>query len=238
LPLFPPLEASRYLGSPEQFRSLLFGLRRPPALVHPLPGAPRIAALLPGFRQSRRLRVFADGFGRKLARFRPQVLAGSPARLEQLAQALKRGALRMPPPTHALLVLVRPDEPLLTEEQRWRLWSLFRVPVFQELVGFDGQVIAWECEAHCGLHLVEEAAIIEAAQTGATHPLLLTSLTDTVHPLIRLATAWSAYLTQRLCGCGQKGQRMLPASDGVRQSSPEQGRGETAARLAMKAVVC
>jgi hypothetical protein len=208
----PVLEPDLYLRQPERFASQLG--RRPELarLTHPLPGKPRIAVLAEGFERSWRVRIFPNGFRNGLARFRPEVVAGSPERLEQLAQARRDGLLSAGP-THALLALVRPNQSLLDEEQRDRLWEVFRVPVFQQIIGFDGELLAWECEAHSGLHTVEDAAIFEACGPHATPKLLVTSLTDLAFPMIRLATPWRGHLTRRLCGCGHPGERIVFRQD-------------------------
>ncbi len=55
--------------------------------------------------------------------------------------------------THALIVLARPADELLTVEQRQQLWRAFRVPVFEQVIGEHGVLLAAECEAHAGLHI-------------------------------------------------------------------------------------
>ena len=44
--------------------------------------------------------------------------------------------------------------PAITDRHRDLLWRAFRVPVFEQLRNWEGEVIARECEAHDGLHLV------------------------------------------------------------------------------------
>ena len=64
-------------------------------------------------------------------------------------------ALTAEPPalTHALIVLARPTDMLLTNADRDQLWRAFRVPVFEQLIGAQGDRLAAECEAHDGLHV-------------------------------------------------------------------------------------
>ncbi|MCS7316253.1 MAG: hypothetical protein NZ554_12335, partial [Bryobacteraceae bacterium] len=144
-----------------------------------------------------------------LIRFGPQVLAGPLRRLEQLAREFGPVPSGLLAAVHALIVLVRPHEPLLDETGRARLWELFQAPVYQQVVGFDGRLLAWECEAHEGLHLVAEHAIAESCGGAAGGPLLLTSLTDRNFPMLRLKTPWPAALIHSLCGCGQPGERIF-----------------------------
>jgi hypothetical protein len=130
------------------------------SFVYPIPPAPRTAVLVPWFAKedrSRKLfvRLFADGWGGEAAAFAPAALAGT---LEQLC-ALDRHMV--PSLTHALIVLGRPGMDRLTEENRDRLWRAFRVPVFEQIIGKSGELLAAECEAHDGLHVESRRLPIE-----------------------------------------------------------------------------
>jgi hypothetical protein len=91
--------------------------------------------------------VVRDGWDAAAAAFAPNAIAATWPQLEALLPE------RIPSLTHALIVLARPGELLLTAEQRERLWKAFRVPVFQQVVTRSGVLLAAECEAHDGLHL-------------------------------------------------------------------------------------
>ena len=75
-----------------------------------------------------------------------------------------------------------------------------------QYLGADGSLLAWECEAHDGLHTVEENAIIEQSPDSE---LILTSLTDRRRPTIRLVTSLAARLDSGACECGQPGPRLI-----------------------------
>ncbi len=45
----------------------------------------------------------------------------------------------------------------MTEADRENLWSAFRVPVFEQVIGKSGKLLAAECEAHDGLHIASPA---------------------------------------------------------------------------------
>lgn len=216
----PEIEADLYLAYPERFCSPAGDRRRPIVLTHPLPGKPRIAVLTGGFRTSHRIRCFPNGLDGSLARFRPQIIAGPPARLEQLGQAIGQGVPGVSP-THGVLVLLHPDQPLLGPEPRARLWAWFGVPVFQQVLGFDGELLAWECEAHSGLHIVEEAAMVETRESAAGPGILLSSLTDLGRPMLRLLTPWQGLITRRVCGCGRPGERIVHVEERVRRGRDE-----------------
>ena len=49
--------------------------------------------------------------------------------------------------------LRRPGARRLTENDRESLWRDFRLPVFEQIIGPSGDLLAAECEAHDGLHV-------------------------------------------------------------------------------------
>jgi hypothetical protein len=120
---------------------------RKPAFVYPIPPAPRTAVLIPGFRSRGKVRLFADGWSAKAARFKPQAIAGTLAQFEAIAATDISVS-------HAIIVIGRCDDARLTEADREKLWTRFRVPVFEQIVGEDRKLLAAECEAHFGLHVV------------------------------------------------------------------------------------
>lgn len=131
---------------------------------YPLGTAPRTAILGPWFKTPNgRVRVFSGGWCQAAAAFNPAAIAGT---REQL---LKLAAEAAPTLSHALIVVGRPGDPLLSVAERERLWRAFRVPVFEQIVGSRGELLAAECEAHDGLHLETPAWDFSsyAMETGA-----------------------------------------------------------------------
>lgn len=139
-------------------------------LYNPLPGSPAIT------------------MAPRLNGERPEILAGSFSVLMALAGTVQVEL--------ALIVLTGVREGVLTNENRDSLWSGFGVPVFEQHLGLDGRLIAHECEAHEGLHLVEQNAV------GA-------SLTDLEQPTLRLCTGFSGQIHTRECECGSTQPRIL-----------------------------
>jgi hypothetical protein len=125
--------------------------RKKPVLVYPIPPAPRTAVLVDGFRSAGNVRVFENGWSQEAADWGPSAIAATVAQLSALPPV---GSVR-----NALIVLVRPDEPSLAEEDRNRLWRAFRVPVFEQRIDGLCNLLAAECEAHDGLHLESPAAM-------------------------------------------------------------------------------
>ena len=143
-----------------------------PALVYPIPPAPKTAILLNGFRPTANIRVFENGWTDEAATFAPAAIAGTPAQLHTLPS--------IPSIRNALIALVRPNEPGLSEADREQLWRTFRVPVFEQRIDESCALLAAECEAHDGLHLESELSpregeLLETAPCGCgrTTPRLI-----------------------------------------------------------------
>jgi hypothetical protein len=112
--------------------------------------------------------------------------------------------------THrALLIRTGLDEGLLSPIERDGLWQRHGVPMFEHLVGMDGALMAWECETHSGLHVIEENVVFELVQGE----LLLTSLTDLAQPTLQMRTGWSARIETDPCDCGRPGRRLIDLHD-------------------------
>ena len=107
---------------------------------------PRVAVLAPMFRESTQVRVFPNGWTSQAEAFHPQAIAAPLPLLESL-----RGIAE---PEHALIVFLFPWEPRVPEPSRDRLWRAFGVPIFEQVISERGELLATECEAHDGLHIV------------------------------------------------------------------------------------
>jgi hypothetical protein len=152
-----------------------FPWRRKRALVYPIPPAPKTAVLVPWFRPGGLVRVFGAGWTEETGAFAPCAIAATPLQLAALIAA------KTSPPTHPLIALTRAGDPRITDADRRELWAAFGVPVFEQIVGERGELLAAECEAHEGLHIESEK-----------FPLNNEMMLD-----------WSA------CGCGRKTPRLV-----------------------------
>ncbi len=115
--------------------------------THPLDPAPRTAILAPGFRETRLVRVFPDGWNNLAQRFSPSSIA---APFDQF-HAVARDRVML---DQALIVLTYSDGPELSEIDRDWLWQTFCVPIFEQHYDSNNRLLAAECEAHAGLHVV------------------------------------------------------------------------------------
>lgn len=132
---------------------------RRPAFHYPLPRIPRVALLRSGLDYGRSVRYFdesAPDFIQRLAQFRPESLAGSFDQLMRIARANILRALDI----RALVVLAAAGSTPLSTAERDELWRRFGAPVFEQQLNSDGELIATECEAHDGLHIVQTSAAL------------------------------------------------------------------------------
>ena len=159
-----------------------FRLRRKSVFRYPIDPAPRTAVLAACFRQPRLrpnypVRVFPQGWSEEVSAFSPAAVAAPREQLFGLA-----AAARPPVFTHAVIAFESPGDPMLSVAERQRLWRAFRVPVFEQIIGPDGELLAAECEAHDGLHIESPGF------------------------------AWHGYqLEMAPCACGRKTPRLTPA---------------------------
>ena len=161
--------------------------RRGEVFLYPVNPAPRTAVLVPWFevrpdwsgwsRLSRTMgwprrqnpsgpvRIFADGWSAEAAAFSPSAIAATPSQLRLLA------SVEIPSLRHAVVALTRPDESRLSSADREQFWAIFRVPVFEQVIGNRGRLLACECEAHAGLHIrVAATEVPKLDPTGSASP--------------------------------------------------------------------
>ena len=163
------------------------GLRLAP-FVYPSAGDPRVAVLVPGFRETRQVRYFRNPLGDDLAKFNPDVLAATAAQLGWMAMTGRAAALH-----RGIVVLGYPGETGLNQYERDLLWDVFGVPVFEQYLTRRNRLIASECDAHEGLHLygstlVRQGWRIERSLCACGNP----------HPRMMQAPALAAAGPERL----------------------------------------
>jgi len=167
-------------------------LRRKSVFRYPLDPVPRTAVLAACFRQPRfrpnyPIQVFPEGWSAEVSAFAPAAIAAPREQLLSLAASDQPPIL-----THSLIALEHRGDPLLAMAERAELWRAFRVPVFEQIIEANGELLAAECEAHDGLH-------IEAPGLN-----------------------WDGYrLELSVCGCGRKTPRLtaVEAMERVRSAA-------------------
>jgi hypothetical protein len=185
------------------------GLRPSPQKFHsPLEHTPKTAILLEAFEAAAGIKVMAQNWSKGLKQFGASALAAPVSVLRTLAGAIESGREEIPGLRHFVVGFTDGEQGQLSEEDRERFWRVFQVPVFEQRVGFDGRVIAYECEAHQGLHIMPERAAFEET-TGSE--LLLTSLTDLRYPTLRVGTRIAGSIQRECCDCGNAAARLTAA---------------------------
>jgi len=111
----------------------------------------------------------------------------------------------LPSLTIAIVVLTSLADSPLAGHHRDLLWRAFGVPVFEQLRGWDGAVIAKECEVHDGLHIDELAAILQWQEDE----LLVTQLTAFENPILRVRTGLTGEIATGHCECGNETPRLM-----------------------------
>jgi hypothetical protein len=118
----------------------------------PLPGPARIGLLEAGFRAAPNMCECAVEDLPWLRLWAPEALVLPLGLALSLAEQKHRGLFDLPSLNTAIVVLTSFDDSPLAARNRDLLWRAFGVPVFEQLRGSDGAVIARECEVHDGLH--------------------------------------------------------------------------------------
>ena len=126
---------------------------------NPLPGDARIAVLSPHFLEKDGVRCFVGDEVTAIANFAPEILAGTVQALLHLAPDIH--------PTKAVVVFSGSRIGTISAMDRNLLWIAFQVPLFEQCFGFDGSIVARECEAHDGLHVFAASGNRMAHRTEA-----------------------------------------------------------------------
>jgi hypothetical protein len=129
---------------------MVLRIRRPSKgahFIHPIDPAPRTAILAPGFRETRLVRIFPQGWNDRAQRFDPRSIAGP---LEQLRDLAREGW----PFEQAVVVFTYAGGPAISPSDREAFWRSFGVPVFEQYLSPKNRLLATECDAHSGLHVI------------------------------------------------------------------------------------
>lgn len=151
----------------------------------------------------------APGGWRRTLGFRVRSVAGSFGALQRMANEVRSGRASLAPTVRRATVHSRVDLGLLRDAERDLLWRDFEVPIFEEVRGLDGELLAWECEAHSGWHVNAECAVTETAGNGGGGELVLTSLAGLRYPMLRVLTGLIVRQAEGLCECGEESARVI-----------------------------
>jgi phenylacetate-CoA ligase len=144
------------------------------------------------------------GFHDSLLRYRPKVLqayAGAAVLFARFLEARKLPAYR----PHAIVTSAE----VLDAPERKLLESTFQCPVFNRYGCREVSVIASECPAHTGLHVMAEGLFVEIetpsgpAAPGQMGAVLVTDLLNYAMPLIRYRIGDLGCWASGSCPCGR-----------------------------------
>lgn len=192
MPVREVLDGRRQFQNPKAERAM--GMLRLPF--------PTAGAVLMG----RKLRVpdkvvsVEEGMMGRLHLGETRMLAATPAILRKICAAVEAKMMALPRLCEAVVVLQGIEEGFLFAGERDMLWRCLGVPVFEQWLGLDGELLAWECGAHQGLHFHGGRAELE--EVGGE--LVVTSWFGLRTPVPRLSTGMIGEADTRVCRCGDE----------------------------------
>ena len=147
----------------------------------------------------------------RLNRFQPTVVGGYPSALRFLTEAAIEDSLAIRPR------LVFSGGETATGRLRQRVREAWGIELFDFYGLAETLIIAGECPAHEGLHLYEDAAVLEVVDdSGRVLPpgergsgILVTSLINRTLPIIRYSVSDLITLSDEPCPCGLPFRRIV-----------------------------
>jgi len=205
-----PLPLPDLFANPALYRNPRAAAPKPAPFAAPWPGAVQGAlALCPWFPVDADAGITHDPQWDAVQRTEPEVLAGPAPALLSLASAMLERKLALPTLRWGVVGWSGPGRPMLDAASRAALWWAFQVPVAEQYRGFDGEILAENCEARDGWHIQEDTALWEAANGALPGPLRVTSLVNLRFPALRLECGIHGRLSTVRCECGRDTPRLL-----------------------------
>ena len=147
----------------------------------------------------------------ELNRFKPTVLGGYPSAIAPLVKAAEKNELRISPE------LIITGGETLSQALRRQVRKVWDLELFDYYGLAETLVIAGECHRHQGLHIYEDAVILEVVDEhggslppGKTgHSVLLTCLFNKTLPVIRYDVGDILSVSEEPCACGTPLKRIV-----------------------------
>lgn len=197
----PSIDLLEFLCHTERYTATAERTAVRESLRYPAGRTPRTAVVGRAVTPSWRVRNFKSFRDESLWRFAPQAIAAPTDILRGHAQDAGPTPLR-----NAVIAFSDLLQGPLSVEDSDRLWAAYQVPVFEQFLGFDGELLAWECEIHHGLHILEESALFESL---VDERLMISFLANPQLPVLRLETGLAGRIVRDECPCGEKSPRLL-----------------------------
>ncbi len=147
-----------------------------------------------------------ESFRRTLASYRPKVIQAYARAAVVFAQWLEATGRTVPSP-HSLITSAE----VLEDNDRALLERVFGCEVFNRYGCREVSVLASECEAHQGLHVMAEGLYLElegVSRPGQLGSVLVTDLLNPAMPLIRYRIGDMASWAEGSCPCGRNLPRL------------------------------
>jgi phenylacetate-coenzyme A ligase PaaK-like adenylate-forming protein len=169
----------------------------------------------------------------ELNAFQPTLLAAYPYMLWLLSEAARDGRLHVRPRR------ITSSADVLTAADRAALRSVFGVEPNNYYCSTEVPYLAWECDAHDGLHVNADYVLLESVD-AANRPvpagalgdkILITNLSNRVMPLIRYEMSDQVEWTTGDCPCGCRLPRIRTVAGRVEHLLSLPGTGESRARI-------
>lgn len=143
--------------------------------------------------------LFAPGRWTSLTAFRPNALAGSASDLHRLVERIDLGTIQLDSVDRYLFALTEVGDRPLQDVARATLWQRFGVPVYELYLDSQQRVVAYECEAHEGWHILPHARV-----AVAHGELVLQTDSGTL-----LRSGLARTIDSVACACGRPGGRIV-----------------------------
>jgi phenylacetate-CoA ligase len=174
-----------------------------------------------------------------LRRFRPEVVVGYSIALATLARFITDRGLR----DWDRIAVIGSSEPLY-EEDRAALVAAFGDGVFDTYGTRETMLLAAECDAHAGLHTMDDAQIVEVlvdgrpARPGETGEIVVTDLHNFGMPLVRYKNGDLARTTDGApCPCGRGLARAIERVTGRQTEQLRDAQGRPVSGMLMAALL-
>ena len=140
----------------------------------------------------------------ELNAFQPTGLSSFPYVLRMLCEAAAEGRLHIRPGR------ITSSGDVLTESDRRRIQAAFGVAPHDYYCSTEAAYLAWECDAHDGLHVNADHVLLESVDAGNRpvppgilgDKILVTNLSNRVMPLIRYEMSDQVEYATAPCPCG------------------------------------
>ncbi|MDQ2710833.1 MAG: hypothetical protein M3Y72_18670 [Acidobacteriota bacterium] len=144
---------------------------------------------------------------RDLGAFRPSVLVGYGLDLQRLAEKVAKDDFELRTIDHAIFALTDCGSAPVSDVLRVTLWQRFGVPVYELIVAPGCRLLAFECEAHDGWHVADNAVPY----------LVMGELVCDFPPLANLHTDFSGQINPKPCACGRRSVRLKNLAPHIRK---------------------